>query len=130
MNCKIKLIMILYFCKLNKFCRSGETGRRTGLKIQRWQHRAGSTPAFGTKQKKVTFVGYYFFIYFTLFRFLGGPLRVGLSVPDRNKLLPACRSHCSLAKNLPQASFLNASILSDPDRKQVAPGLPFASLSR
>ncbi len=29
-------------------CRSGGTGRRTGFKIQRWQHREGSTPSFGT----------------------------------------------------------------------------------
>lgn len=30
-------------------CRDGGTGRRTGLKIQRLQKRAGSTPALGTK---------------------------------------------------------------------------------
>ncbi len=30
--------------------RSDGIGRRTGLKIQRWQHRAGSSPAFGTRQ--------------------------------------------------------------------------------
>lgn len=29
-------------------CRSGGIGRRTGLKIQRWQQRAGSIPASGT----------------------------------------------------------------------------------
>ena len=29
-------------------CRSGEIGRRTGLKIQRWQHHLGSIPSFGT----------------------------------------------------------------------------------
>ena len=28
-------------------CRSGEIGRRRGLKILRWQHRAGSIPASG-----------------------------------------------------------------------------------
>ena len=28
-------------------CQHGGIGRRTGLKIQRWQHRAGSTPAAG-----------------------------------------------------------------------------------
>ena len=26
-------------------------GRRTGLKIQRWQHRTGSTPVAGTREK-------------------------------------------------------------------------------
>ena len=30
--------------------RCGGTGRRKGLKIPRWQHRAGSTPASGTKK--------------------------------------------------------------------------------
>ncbi len=29
-------------------CEGGETGRRTGLKILRWQHRAGSIPALRT----------------------------------------------------------------------------------
>lgn len=29
-------------------CRSDGIGRRAGLKILWWQHRAGSTPAFGT----------------------------------------------------------------------------------
>lgn len=29
-------------------CRDGGTGRRTGLKIQRWRQRAGSIPAPGT----------------------------------------------------------------------------------
>ena len=28
-------------------CRSGETGRRRGLKIPRWQHRVGSSPTSG-----------------------------------------------------------------------------------
>ena len=32
-------------------CRCDGTGRRTGLKIPRWQHRAGSTPATGTNKK-------------------------------------------------------------------------------
>ena len=31
-------------------CQHGGIGRRTGLKIQRWQHRAGSTPAAGILQ--------------------------------------------------------------------------------
>ncbi len=30
-------------------CPGGETGRRKGLKIPRWRHRAGSTPAPGTR---------------------------------------------------------------------------------
>lgn len=30
--------------------RSDGIGRRTGLKIRRWRHRAGSTPAFGTSR--------------------------------------------------------------------------------
>ena len=30
-------------------CRDGEIGRRKGLKIPRWQHHAGSSPAPGTK---------------------------------------------------------------------------------
>ena len=30
--------------------RCGGIGRRKGLKIPRWQHRAGSTPASGTKK--------------------------------------------------------------------------------
>ena len=30
--------------------RSGGIGRRAGFKIQWWQHRAGSIPAFGTKR--------------------------------------------------------------------------------
>ena len=29
-------------------CRSGESGRRRGLKIPRWQHRVGSSPTSGT----------------------------------------------------------------------------------
>ena len=34
--------------------RDGGTGRRTGLKIQRWQQRAGSIPAPGTNLKMFT----------------------------------------------------------------------------
>jgi hypothetical protein len=33
------------------FCRSGEIGRRTGLKIQRGQPRVGSTPTSGTTKE-------------------------------------------------------------------------------
>ncbi len=33
-------------------CPDGEIGRRKGLKIPRWQHRAGSTPAPGTNNPK------------------------------------------------------------------------------
>ena len=32
-----------------KICPGGEIGRRKGLKIPRWKHRAGSIPAPGTK---------------------------------------------------------------------------------
>ena len=32
-------------------CRSGEIGRRTGLKIPRWKHCVGSSPTPGTIQK-------------------------------------------------------------------------------
>ena len=32
-------------------CPGGEIGRRKGLKIPRWKHRAGSTPAPGTIPK-------------------------------------------------------------------------------
>ena len=79
--------MILYFCKLNKFCRSGETGRRTGLKIQRWQHRAGSTPAFGTSLSSNLLWLLFFYLNFH-FNFLGGTLRVVLSDPDRKLVAP------------------------------------------
>lgn len=34
---------------VNSACRSGEIGRRSGLKIHRALARAGSIPAFGTK---------------------------------------------------------------------------------
>jgi hypothetical protein len=36
----------------NIFCRGGETGRRTGLKIQRGLLHAGSIPAPGTNEIK------------------------------------------------------------------------------
>ena len=90
-----------YYYFAIKFCRSGETGRRTGLKIQRWQHRAGSTPAFGTKSG-ILYEVYYFFVLNIGVRFLGGPLRVVLSDPDRNKLLPR------YAKNSPLDYFFYA----------------------
>ncbi len=34
--------------------RNDGIGRRTGLKIPRWQHRAGSTPASGTKNRQTS----------------------------------------------------------------------------
>ena len=40
--------------RISFVCRSGGIGRRTGLKIPRWQHRAGSSPAFGTNFKDLT----------------------------------------------------------------------------
>ncbi len=36
------------------FCRCDGIGRRSGLKIHRWRHRAGSSPATGTKKKDMT----------------------------------------------------------------------------
>lgn len=36
-----------FMCVIIYICQHGGIGRRTGLKIQRWQHRAGSTPAAG-----------------------------------------------------------------------------------
>lgn len=43
--------------------RSGGIGRRTGFKIQRWQHRKGSSPFSGTREK-IDPVWVYFFIFF------------------------------------------------------------------
>ena len=37
----------MYYYVIIILCQHGGIGRRTGLKIQRWQHRAGSTPAAG-----------------------------------------------------------------------------------
>ena len=37
----------MYYYVIIIICQHGGIGRRTGLKIQRWQHRAGSTPAAG-----------------------------------------------------------------------------------
>ena len=44
------LVFIRMFnCKtIYVLCPGGEIGRRKGLKIPRWQHRAGSIPALGT----------------------------------------------------------------------------------
>ena len=36
---------LIFLCK--QISRSGETGRRSGLKIRRWQHHEGSSPSFG-----------------------------------------------------------------------------------
>ena len=41
-------------------CRSGGTGRRTGLKILQWQHCTGSIPVFGTKGFGVSLEAYFF----------------------------------------------------------------------
>ena len=49
-------------------CQHGGIGRRTGLKIQRWQHRAGSTPAAGI-MIKTRFLSLVFF-YFLLFSYI------------------------------------------------------------
>lgn len=43
---------MLKFC--NTLCRSGEIGRRVGLKIRYPQGCVGSSPSFGTKLKTVT----------------------------------------------------------------------------
>lgn len=40
----------MYYYVIIFLCQHGGIGRRTGLKIQRWQHRAGSTPAAGILQ--------------------------------------------------------------------------------
>ena len=40
-----------FMCVIIYICQHGGIGRRTGLKIQRWQHRAGSTPAAGIVKK-------------------------------------------------------------------------------
>ncbi len=43
--------------------RSGGIGRRTGFKIQRWQHRKGSSPFSGTREF-IDPVWVYFFVFF------------------------------------------------------------------
>ena len=37
---------------LERTCRCDGIGRRSGLKIHRWRHRAGSSPATGTNKKR------------------------------------------------------------------------------
>ena len=39
-------------CSTVQYCLDGEIGRRKGLKIPRWKHRAGSIPAPGTMLKE------------------------------------------------------------------------------
>ena len=56
-------------------CQHGGIGRRTGLKIQRWQHRAGSTPAAGI-MIKTRFFNLVFFIYKYLIINNYHPLRI------------------------------------------------------
>ena len=54
----------LLFSKNRIFiCRCGGIGRRKGLKIPRFNDRAGSSPASGTK-KRIALLGYPFFVYF------------------------------------------------------------------
>ena len=55
-----KICVILYHRR-----RCDGIGRRTGFKIQRWQHRAGSTPATGTKKTTEGFPSVVFFITFS-----------------------------------------------------------------
>ena len=54
-----------FMCVIIYICQHGGIGRRTGLKIQRWQHRAGSTPAAGimikTRFKNLVFF-YYIYV--------------------------------------------------------------------
>ena len=51
-----------FMCVIIYICQHGGIGRRTGLKIQRWQHRAGSTPAAGI-MIKTRFLSLVFFLY-------------------------------------------------------------------
>ena len=53
-----------FMCVIIYICQHGGIGRRTGLKIQRWQHRAGSTPAAGIV-KKTRFLSLVFFYLFS-----------------------------------------------------------------
>ena len=55
-------------------CRCDGIGRRSGLKIHRWRHRAGSSPATGTK-KADTPTGVSAF-------FIAGRTRTGGSISD------------------------------------------------
>lgn len=43
------------FSLMTVICPGGEIGRRKGLKIPRWRHRAGSIPALGTIDLKAPF---------------------------------------------------------------------------
>lgn len=47
---------VLFPKKFLSHCRDGETGRRTGLKIPRWQHHVGSIPTLGTNFLEGIFV--------------------------------------------------------------------------
>ena len=69
---------------LNKPSRSGGIGRRAGLKIRRGNTRAGSTPAFGTKKKRLlTSVRRRFFIFtVTLYSGLTQALNIETTHPD------------------------------------------------
>ena len=50
------------FCKCGyALCRSGGTGRRTGLKILRSKIRTGSIPVFGTKIPTENAAGFFVF---------------------------------------------------------------------
>ena len=53
-------------------CQHGGIGRRTGLKIQRWQHRAGSTPAAGImiKTRFSSLVFFYLIVEFVTLSYL------------------------------------------------------------
>lgn len=51
----------MYYYVIIILCQHGGIGRRTGLKIQRWQHRAGSTPAAGIYNLNI-FEVYFFYI--------------------------------------------------------------------
>ena len=52
------------------FCRSGEIGRRVGLKIQYPQGCVGSSPSFGTRDSKSLVVYYFFYGIALSFAFL------------------------------------------------------------
>ena len=76
--------MTVVLLKYNTFttqvqnCRCGGIGRRSRLKICRWQQRAGSSPATGTtKNKEGTTVAWFLFLYLEVF-VLNTSLTVGL----------------------------------------------------
>ena len=56
---------ICYNKNVHLMSRSGGIGRRTGFKIQRWQHHKGSSPFSGTKVL-IDPVWVYFFVFFYL----------------------------------------------------------------